>query len=182
MAVPPMTRLGYLWAQWRHGKGGKDPTFRVAPSIQILRDVGKLPREAKVLDLGARNSIEPRLLREAGWLVTAVDLCPRAWGIRYADMHRLPFADGAFDVVFASHVLEHAHTPDLALKEVCRVLRLGGLLWAAWPCGFSLNVHDRVDYGSSTAFCARLWFLSCKHNPLWWHDEPTESRVLVRLW
>ena len=177
-----MIRLGYLWAQWRHGKGGKDPTFRILPAIEVLREVGKLPRGANILDIGVRNLIEPRLLRKAGWQVTAVDLCPRAWGIRYADMHRLPFDSGTFDCVFASHVLEHAHTPDLALKEICRVLRPGGLLWAAWPSGFSPNAHDRVDYGSSANFWADLSMnVGVAAMVLWSHDEPTESRVLVRL-
>lgn len=173
-----MTRLGYLWAQWRHGKAAKDPTFRVAPAIEILHSIGKLPREAYVLDLGARNRIEPDLLRAAGWRVTAVDLCPRAWGISYADMHRLPFDSGTFDCVFASHVLEHAHTPDLALKEVTRVLRPGGLLWAAFPTHFVPTAHDLIDYGSAAAFVARLPRAVLM---LWSEDQATESRVLVRV-
>lgn len=176
-----MNRLGYLWAQWRHGKGSKDSSFRILPAIEILREVGKLPREANILDLGARNLVEPTFLREEGWRVTAVDLVPRAWDIQYADMHQLPFDGGIFDCVFASHCLEHAHTPDRALKEVCRVLKPGGLLWAAWPRGFVPNAHDRIDYGSSTAFCARLWLLDLKHDLLWWHDEPTEGRVLLKI-
>lgn len=174
-------RLGYLWAQWRHGKGAKDPTFRVAPAIEILRDLGKLPHGAKILDVGARNLIEPTLLRAAGWEVTPVDLCPRAWGIRYADMHRLPFDSGAFDCVFASHVLEHAHTPGLAVKEVLRVLKPDGLLWAAWPTGFVPNSHDRMDYGSTANFWADLCMSGVDAKVLWSHDEPTESRVLVRV-
>lgn len=177
---PGSTRvnLRYLWAQWRHGKGKKDPSFRVLPAIQILRDIGKLPREAKLLDIGARNWIEPDLLRAEGWLVTAADLCPRGWGIRYADMHRLPFADETYDGVFASHCLEHSYAPDLALKELCRVLKPGGLLWAAFPTHFTPNEHDRVDYGSADAFVARLPRASWA---VWSQDGPQESRVLVSV-
>jgi len=171
-------RLGYLWAQWRHGKADKDPTFRVAPAIEVLRTVGQLPREAKLLDLGARNRIEPDLLKRAGWTVTAVDLCPRAHGIRYADMHRLPFPDEAFDCVFASHVLEHAHTPTRALAEVCRVLVPGGLLWAAFPTHFTPNGHDCVNYASAALFVMGLPRASWA---LWEENLPTESRVLVRV-
>lgn len=176
-----MSRVGYYWAQWRHGKRRKDPTFRIAPAVRILRDVGALWRGAAVLDIGARNRIEPQLLEAAGWRVTAVDLWPFAGGgIRWADMHALPFADGNYDAVVCSHVLEHAHSPDLALKEVCRVLRPRGLLWAAWPRGFVPNAHDRVDYGSSLAFVTRvnLTRTACR---LWSEDGPTESRALVRV-
>jgi SAM-dependent methyltransferase len=171
-------RLRYLWAQWRHGKADKDPTFRVAPAIEVLRTVGQLPREATVLDLGCRNRIEPDLLGAAGWRVTAVDLWPRMRGIRRADFHALPFPDGSYDAVMASHCLEHAHTPALALKEVCRVLRPGGLLWAAWPTHFVPNAHDRIDYGSAAAFVMRLPRPSWA---LWEANGPTESRVLVRV-
>lgn len=171
-------RLGYLWAQWRHGKGRKDPGFRIMPAIQLLRDLGGLRRGAAVLDIGCRNRIEPDLLEVPGWQVTAVDLWPRAPGIRRADFHALPFPDESYDAVVASHALEHAHTPDLALKEVTRVLRPGGLLWAAFPTHFVPNGHDCVDYASAAAFVMRLPRASWA---LWEQDGPTESRVLVRV-
>lgn len=39
----------------------------------------------------------------------------------------LPFEDGSFDLVFSHQVLEHVRKPELALSEVARVLRPGGL-------------------------------------------------------
>ncbi|MCP4288880.1 MAG: class I SAM-dependent methyltransferase [Gammaproteobacteria bacterium] len=44
-----------------------------------------------------------------------------------ADLRALPFADGQFDVVYASHVLEHIKDDSQVLSEVKRVLRAGGL-------------------------------------------------------
>lgn len=44
-----------------------------------------------------------------------------------ADICNLPFADGSFDVVFASHVLEHVAQDQRAMEEIRRVLRPGGL-------------------------------------------------------
>lgn len=41
---------------------------------------------------------------------------------------RLPYADGSFDRVVATHILEHISEPHLALKEWRRVLRDGGTL------------------------------------------------------
>jgi ubiquinone/menaquinone biosynthesis C-methylase UbiE len=54
-------------------------------------------------------------------------------GLRVAPATRLPFEDGAFDVVLTSHVLKHLDDEALltSFREVVRVLRPGGrfLLW-----------------------------------------------------
>jgi SAM-dependent methyltransferase len=41
---------------------------------------------------------------------------------------RLPFADGSWDVVYCSNVLEHVATPRLLADELLRVVRPGGTL------------------------------------------------------
>lgn len=48
--------------------------------------------------------------------------------VRQADMYRLPFADGAFDLVALQMVLHHAADPEAALIEAARVLAPGGTL------------------------------------------------------
>ncbi|HXG12350.1 MAG TPA: class I SAM-dependent methyltransferase [Gemmataceae bacterium] len=50
-----------------------------------------------------------------------------------ADMHALPFGDGQFDTVIADNALEHAYDPLAVLREVRRVLRSGGRLYALVP-------------------------------------------------
>jgi len=48
-------------------------------------------------------------------------------GVDYkADLTRLPFAEGSYDVVYASHVLEHIKDDVTAIAEVRRILRPGG--------------------------------------------------------
>lgn len=49
---------------------------------------------------------------------------------RVGDVHTLPFPDAAFDVVHAHQVLQHVSNPVLALQEMARVTRPGGLIAA----------------------------------------------------
>lgn len=44
------------------------------------------------------------------------------------DRDRLPFDDGTFDEVYSRCVLEHLQNPNIALKEMIRVLKRGGKL------------------------------------------------------
>jgi SAM-dependent methyltransferase len=54
-------------------------------------------------------------------------------GTVQGDATTLPFADGAFDRVIASEVLEHVVDDAHALSELARVLRPGGVLAATVP-------------------------------------------------
>jgi ubiquinone/menaquinone biosynthesis C-methylase UbiE len=47
-----------------------------------------------------------------------------------ADIHKLPFTDDSFDAVWAASVLQYMPEPILAVKEMVRVLKPGGLAGA----------------------------------------------------
>ena len=49
------------------------------------------------------------------------------------DGTRLPFADGTFDRIIASEVLEHIPDDQAALDELARVLRPGGTMAVTVP-------------------------------------------------
>lgn len=136
-----------------------------------------------VLDLGAGTGAAAaelkRRYRRAS--VTAADIAApmvrqaqrrsRFWRpIRcmQADARALPFDDGSFDLVFTSLMLQWLQPPDLALREMRRVLRPGGLLlassfapetlqelrsaWAAADDGVHVNTFiDMHDLGSALA-------------------------------
>ena len=56
----------------------------------------------------------------------------------------LPFPDGTFDLVVTQETLEHVPNPFLAVGEIVRVLRRGGVLYCQLPfvIGFHPGPHD----------------------------------------
>ena len=99
-----------------------------------------------MLSIGPRNVDELDALTAAGWSVTGVDLFPTHPRIKRGDMERLPFGDGAFDAIYAAHVLEHAYRLNRAASEIARVVRRRGLVWIAVPRGEEPNAHDRHQF------------------------------------
>jgi SAM-dependent methyltransferase len=69
------------------------------------------------------NPRRRRLCEHLGYRMTALDIA----------RERFPYADASFDLVAASHVLEHLVDRDHALGEIDRVLKPGGLLFLAVP-------------------------------------------------
>ena len=76
------------------------------------------PRRLVGLDVDPELLVEAAAhLREHG---TAAELCA-------ADVRRMPFADGAFDVIVDFGTLYHIARPQAATAEVARVLAPGGM-------------------------------------------------------
>lgn len=66
------------------------------------------------------------------------------WGVSVkADLTRLPFRTGEFDLVYASHVLEHIPDDAAALREIRRILKKGGM--AILPVPF-YGLDRTVEY------------------------------------
>jgi SAM-dependent methyltransferase len=88
--------------------------------------VPSLPRGAKVLDLGCGPRDQAAVFGHLGCDYVGLDFENLAANI-LADAHALPFQAGAFDVVFSYAVLQHLYNPFLALAEIQRVLKPGGV-------------------------------------------------------
>jgi SAM-dependent methyltransferase len=107
--------------------------------------VRNLPVSARILDLGAGGGSFAYTSTLAQ--VVAVDLAfpsPRqpCLGSVIGAAERLPLEDHSMDVVICNHTLEHLTELEGALREINRVLKMGGHLWAAVPNGFSYD--DRL--------------------------------------
>lgn len=107
-----------------------------------------LGSEAKILEVGcgpAKLWLENQDRIPAGWQITLVDFSAGMLGqaqqnlsdvshhfeFRQADAQALPLTDQSFDAVIANHMLYHVPDKAKALSEIYRVLKAGGLLWAA---------------------------------------------------
>ena len=109
------------------------PIFRYRDSEQqILAGLGK---SARILDLGCSSGANLPILQGPNRQVFGLDvsvldvgsarsICPVTAG----EGESLPFSDGSFDLVYASHVLHHARCSSV-LQEVSRVLRPGGIFF-----------------------------------------------------
>lgn len=140
----------YRRAQVRQSKAKrhKDASFRLEPFVQVIRDYcPDLGPDARILCIGARNEVEVDIFAQHGWRrVTAIDLWSSSPRIAVMDMHALRFPNASFDLIFASHVFEHAWDFDRVARECVRTLRHGGYVFCAFPTNFTVTDHDRYDF------------------------------------
>jgi SAM-dependent methyltransferase len=149
-----------LVVQWEYAseerQARRDAAYRQLVEGNHAEDVAfaavaeRAPR--RVLDAGCgTGEFAERLRSELGADVRAVDLSARMVALtrqrgveaQVADVQRLPFADGEFDVVVANWVLYHVEDLELGVTELARVLRPGGALVAGTQGrGHLLNVWE----------------------------------------
>lgn len=90
------------------------------------RDLLTLPACRSVLIVGPGQGLDVQVLRWKGYRVETFDIDPTFNPDHQGSVHDLSrFVQGQFDVVIASHVLEHFAVPylDTALSEIARVSR-----------------------------------------------------------
>jgi len=110
--------------------------------------------EPSVLDIGCATGALLAQLRSQGWQCQGVEISPAAEYARRErslDVSSLPleqnyFPDNCFDVVLASHLIEHLNNPAGFVREIFRILRNGGNLFITTPniAGFQAHVFKSV--------------------------------------
>jgi SAM-dependent methyltransferase len=110
-----------------------------APLFERARAEGRKPR---VLDVGCATGALLAALRDSGWDPQGVEISEAmaSYGER---RHGLPifagtledaaFPAASFDLVHASHLIEHLNSPASFLAEAARVMAPGGLLVLTTP-------------------------------------------------
>lgn len=147
---PPLTYTG--------PKALRDSTELFSAAISWL------PKGARLLDVGCgpRDQAVPAAhlgLHYAGfdWSSPAADIL--------ADAHAIPFREATFDAALAYAVVEHVYNPFLAVREVGRILKPGGVFFGAVSQGepFHDSFFHHTAWGVMAVFASagfdvlRLW-------------------------
>ena len=109
-----------------------------------FRALNKYYKGGKYLDAGCFNSPMPfELTRDGHKEITAIDYSPELIGAlkekfpevdyQVMDVNDMSFGAEAFDYVVAGELIEHMENPEATLKELLRVLKVGGTLAISTP-------------------------------------------------
>ena len=104
-----------------------------------------------------------------------------AYEVVEGDMHEVPADDGAYDLVWSSHSLEHSFSPLLALREWLRVCKPGGWLAVTVPPHKSQVVSGHFTTGWSVGQLAYMLAVAgCDCREWLFVREGYNVRALVR--
>lgn len=113
----------------------------------------------RVFDLGGGSRFQG-MIREDDLGPESIYICVDIYNPAHpdvtGDLTSLPFVDSCVDLIVCDAVLEHVHHPHQAVKEMWRILKPGGWVFAGVP--FQYPFHDRVDYYRYTDMGLRVLF------------------------
>jgi SAM-dependent methyltransferase len=108
-----------------------------------------MPNGIKLLDVGALNFTQWKRLKDTHPDIKhyGIDYCdpseeiPSGYIFKNADLNKapIPFEDDMFDIVIATHIIEHLDDPINFYSECIRVLKPGGIFYLEAPSEKSLK-------------------------------------------
>ena len=143
---PPAYR-DYLATQLRRTLSKRETDPGVGAVTLINRVAEQQPSGGTVLCVGCRNALELDRFRALGFdHVVGIDLFSQRADILTMDMHEMSFADDSFDVVYASHALEHSYDLNRVAREIGRVARHGAVVGVEVPLRAQASAADRIVF------------------------------------
>lgn len=117
---------------------------------EIIAGFEPYKQNGLLLDVGCGAGTFMQAARRSGWDAVGVEVSAtaaehnRAEGFEVfnGELADARYPEGRFDVVVLSEVLEHVAEPGEMLREVLRVMRPGGLLWATTPNGHGFSARS----------------------------------------
>ncbi|HAU07826.1 MAG: hypothetical protein A2568_03515 [Candidatus Yanofskybacteria bacterium RIFOXYD1_FULL_44_17] len=121
--------------------------------VELEKFISENSSDRLTLDLGCSNSPYSHYFKNR----IGLDVNKGRGVDVVADAHDLPFEDGKFDIILCTEVLEHLHSPHVAISEMKRVLKVGGKL--ILTTRFIFPIHDAPgDYFRYTKYGLRYLF------------------------
>lgn len=116
---------------------------------EIVAGFAAYRKHGRLLDVGCGAGSVLEAAARAGWEPTGTDISRtavehirgRGFDAFCGELADARYPDGHFDVAVASEVLEHVPHPQAMVREIARVLRPGGLLWATTPHGRGVSAR-----------------------------------------
>ena len=132
--------FGWQWTWNSSMRSEKDLESRVIDKFGISKDdlAGRL-----AIDIGAGAGDQSAYMLKLGASVVSVDLSSaievvahklrekKEWVGIQADVMKLPFVDSQFDLIYCEGVIQHTADSKKTVRELCRVVKVGGLVLAA---------------------------------------------------
>jgi SAM-dependent methyltransferase len=106
--------------------------------VDLLKQSSTSPT-VLVIGAGAKGEGSDRLWSDPALHKTGIDIYVSPTVDYVADAHFLPFADASFDGAWIQAVLEHVVSPEDVTREIHRVLKPGGVVYA--ETAFMQQVH-----------------------------------------
>lgn len=125
------------------------PSFVSGRLNEIISEFSPYRRTNRLLDVGCGSGSLLEAAARGGWTAEGLEVSQSAvdharglgFKVFCGEMAAANYPTGFFDVVTASEVFEHVPDPQSLIRDIARVLRPGGLLWATTPHGRGLSAQ-----------------------------------------
>ena len=156
--------FGFQWTWTSVMRSETDLLWRVAERFKI--EPSEFAQKV-VLDAGAGTGDQSRWLLGRGASVVSIDLSSAievvarklrlsaGWVGVQGDITALPFSDKLFDIVYCEGVIQHTTDSLQSVRELCRVVRVGGKILAT-HYGKSARLLGRIKLAWQLALRRRL--------------------------
>jgi hypothetical protein len=127
---------------------------RPSMMFDVIKAIGRVNKRIDSLDalsIGPRSEIEIFGMMAAGFhpdRIKAVDLFSYSPYVELGDMHRLPYPDNSFDVVFLGWVLSYSRDQATVARELVRIGRDRAIFVLAGD--YSDDNRDRTTFNNET--------------------------------
>ncbi len=118
-------------------------------AVKDLLQRGVIKAGDKVLDVGCGQGVALEIFGGLGLSAVGITLGPDAavcrdkgFDAREMDQNFMEFPDGAFDLLWCRHVLEHSIAPLFTLDEYRRVTKPGGHVYVEVPAPDTVAHHE----------------------------------------